>query len=217
MSNAAQLRRNMVDTQLRTYDVTSLPLLDAVEAVDRELFVPAALKSLAYVDQVVVLEGGRKLLAPMVLARLLQAADIQKDERLLDLAGGTGYSAAVAQALGANVTMVESTEAIAAQARNALAAAGIMGVNIIIGSLAKGAAKQAPFDVIVINGAIEGTPTGLLEQLADGGRLVAVVGRGRSGRVTVFRKDGDTIGQKAVFDAAADVVIDVASKPGFVF
>jgi protein-L-isoaspartate(D-aspartate) O-methyltransferase len=220
MSNAAQLRRNMVDTQLRTYDVTSLPLLDAVESVDRELFVPAALRNLAYIDQVVTLGGeggGRRLLTPMVLARLLQAADIHKGDRVLDVAGGTGYGAAIMRALGAEVTMLEANEGLAAQARSALAAAGISGVDVSSGALAKGLAKEAPFDVIIVNGAIETSPNALFEQLADGGRLVAVVGSGRSGRVTVFRKDGQTIGQKAAFDAAADLLSEFAPRPGFVF
>lgn len=220
MSNAAQLRRNMVDTQLRTYDVTSLPLLDAVESVDREPFMPAALRNLAYIDQVVTLGGeggGRRLLTPMVLARLLQAADIHKGDRVLDIAGGTGYGAAIMRALGADVTMLEATEGLASQARSALSAAGIAGVDVMAGALVKGASKKALFDVIIVNGAIETSPNALLDQLADGGRLVAVVGAGRSGRVTVFSKNGQTVGQKAAFDAAADLLPEFAQRQGFVF
>jgi protein-L-isoaspartate(D-aspartate) O-methyltransferase len=220
MSNAAQLRRNMVDTQLRTYDVTNLQLLDAVEAVDREPFMPAAMRSLAYVDQAVTISGegaSRRLLTPMVLARLLQAAEIVAGDRVLDVAGGTGYGAAVLKALGAHVTMLEATDALANQARSALAAAGVTAIGVKSGALADGVSDHAPYDVIIINGAVETRPDKLLAQLADGGRLVAVVGTGRSGRVTVFRKDGETIGQKAIFDASVDALSEFAEHKPFRF
>jgi protein-L-isoaspartate(D-aspartate) O-methyltransferase len=226
MVDYSVIRRNMVDTQLRTYDVTSKRLLDAVESVGREHFVPESRQGLAYLDQTVVLgvESGepRGLLPPMVLARMIQAADIQAGDAILDVAGGSGYSAAVMAAMGAKVTMLESHEAFAAAARTAFAKAGVSTVTIAVGDLAKGVSKKdrpgkGGFDFILVNGAMEDEPAGLLSQLNDAGRLVTVIGTGRAGRVTVFRRAGDAIGSHAVFDAAVPPLAAFRAHKGFAF
>jgi protein-L-isoaspartate(D-aspartate) O-methyltransferase len=144
---AAQ-RRNMVDTQLRTYDVTSHRLLDAIESVPRDVFVPESLRELAYSDQDIAVSAGegaaRGLLVPMVLARLLQALDVKPGDRALDCAGGSGYGAALLSALGAQVTAVEETEALAGLTRDRLAAAGISGIDVQAAGFGAGLAGSGP-------------------------------------------------------------------------
>ncbi len=207
MIDLAAVRRNMVDTQLRTYDVSSKRVLDAVDEVRREQFLPASLSALAYVDQTLTIKGAdgaeRTLLQPMILARMIQAAEISPGSKVLSVAGGSGYGAAVMAAMGAKVTLLEEGDGLAGEARRALAAAGAEPVTVVSGSLADGHPTSAPYDVILVEGALEVEPTALLAQLSDGGRLVAVMGLGRAGRVTVFQRSGESIGRRSVFDAAA--------------
>ncbi len=221
MVDVASARRNMVDTQLRTYDVTSKRLLDSVEAVDRACFLPTDRQHLAYVDQAVVLIAAdgkvRTLLPPMIFARMLQAVDLEMGEKVLDVAGGSGYSAAVIAAMGGDVVALEETEALTMLAASALQSAGYSTVASQTGDLAKGHAAGAPYDVIFINGAILTQPLQLLAQLRDGGRLVAVEGTGRAGRVNVYRKSGDVVGKRGIFDAAAAPLAAFAEKPVFSF
>jgi protein-L-isoaspartate(D-aspartate) O-methyltransferase len=228
MAQFAAIRRNMVDTQLRTYDVTNKKLLDAIESVGREFFVPESMRGLAYLDQPIRLTVSEKetrtLLTPMVLARMLQAADIEPGSRILDVAGGSGYSAAVMAAMGADVTMLESSGAMADLAQKSLANAGISvadktnkGISIQTGGLSKGLPKAAAFDIILINGAIEIEPVALLKQLKDGGRLIAVLGTGRAGRVTLFQKTGEITGKRSILDASAPVLTDFIQEAGFKF
>lgn len=220
MIDFAAVRRNMVDTQLRTYDVNSKRLLDAVDAVPRELFLPPELAALAYADQGVPLraDGGdqRVLLQPMVLARMIQSAEIEPGDKALAVAGGTGYGAAVMAAMGASVTLLESDAALAEAARRALAAAGA-DVAVVAGDLAAGHAGGAPYDVIVIEGAVQAEPAALLAQLTEGGRLVAVVGAGRAARVVAHRRTGGSIGRRSVFDAAASSLAAFREPPSFRF
>jgi protein-L-isoaspartate(D-aspartate) O-methyltransferase len=221
MAQIADIRRNMVDTQLRTYDVTSKRLLDAIEMVGREHFVPEALRGLAYGDQPVEVaaenQETRVLLTPMVLARMIQAAEIEPGDDVLDVAGGSGYGAAVMMAMGAKVTMLEAGPAMAKLAISALAHADLTEIEVKSGGLAKGLPKAGPFDLILINGAIEIEPVVLLNQLRDGGKLIAIIGSGRSGRVTVFQKSGETIGKRSIFDASAPVLAEFRQNASFQF
>jgi protein-L-isoaspartate(D-aspartate) O-methyltransferase len=220
MSDFATTRRNMVDTQLRTYDVNSKRLLDAVEAVGREHYVPASVAGLAYADQPLTISASegetRSLLQPMVLARMIQSADIQPGEKALSVAGGTGYGAAVMTAMGASVTLLESSEGMAALARRALLADRVDSVTVVTGNLAH-APEAKGYDVILIEGAIETDPARHLAVLADGGRLVAVVGRGRAGRVVVFQRTGETVGRRNIFDASAVSLGCFQPETGFRF
>jgi protein-L-isoaspartate(D-aspartate) O-methyltransferase len=219
MPDYAAARRNMVDTQLRTYDVTSHRLLDAVERVPREAFVPSELAALAYSDQpvAVVAEDGsrRQLVQPMVLARLLQALDVKAGDKALDCAGGSGYGAALLVALGARVMAVEETDAMATLMRERLAASGLGDVICRQGAIADGAPADAPFDVIVVHGAAEIEPDRLVAQLADGGRLGIIMGAGRAGRATVFTRSGGVTGRRVVFDAAAAPIADLRRAAEF--
>lgn len=215
------LRRNMVDTQLRTYDVTSHRLLDVIERVPREIFVPEDFRELAYTDQEMVVSAGegaaRALLTPMVLARLLQALEIKTGDRALDCAGGSGYGAALMASLGAGVTAIEDSEEMCALMRERLKAAGMPQVDVVSGKIDAGAAASAPFDVILVHGSAETAPAALLDQLADGGRLGVIMGRGRAGRATVYTRNNGIVGSHAVFDAAARPVGEFSRTAGFTF
>ncbi len=220
MTDLAALRRNMVDTQLRTYDVNSKRLLDAVEAVGREHYIPGHDTALAYADKALTIRAAaetRSLLQPMVLARMIQAAEIAPPKVVLSVAGGTGYAAALMNALGASVTLLEAGEQMAALARRSLLADGVSTVAVVSGDLSSGPADGCSYDIILIEGGIDAEPTTLLERLTDGGRLVAVLGRGRSGRVVVFQRSGSVIGKRSVFDATATSLSAFQPAPAFEF
>ena len=220
MVDFAQARRMMVDSQLRTFDVNDIPLLDAMDTVPRERFVAAGRENLAYIDQDILVATGterRFMLSPMVQARLIQALALEPGRKVLDVACGLGYSSAVMAELGAAVTGLESDEELAGEARKRLASVGLSGISVAAGPLDKGLAGEAPFDAIIVNGAVERRPDALLNQLADGGRLVCVMGRGRSAKATLFVRTGDAFGLRNLFDAAAPRLAAFQDDPGFVF
>jgi protein-L-isoaspartate(D-aspartate) O-methyltransferase len=213
---AAQ-RRAMVDNQIRTYDVHDARLVAALESVPREAFVPEARRSIAYLDQPVALGAGRAMLTPMVLARLLQALEIAPGDRALDIAGGSGYTSALLSRLTSTVVMVEEDPGLAATAKAALGRIAVQNVAIVVGAHDKGAADHGPFDVIVVNGAVSNEPDMVFRQLAEGGRLGVVIGAGRSGRATIYRKSHGHISGSAVFDASAPVLAAFRPVEAFVF
>jgi protein-L-isoaspartate(D-aspartate) O-methyltransferase len=220
MVDFTQARRMMVDSQLRTFDVNDMPLLDAMDSVPRERFVLPGREELAYIDQDILVSDGaerRFMLSPMILGRMIQALAIEAGEKVLDVACGRGYSSAVFAALGARVTALEADPALAEAARQALAAAGVDGVAVEAGSLDQGCSRNAPYDAILVNGAVEVRPEALLQQLAEGGRLVCVKGRGRAARATLYVRSGDAFGERNLFDAAAPLLAPFAQKPGFTF
>ena len=211
-------RHNMVENQIRTNKVTDGRVLDAIESVPREAYVPAAFRSVAYLDDDIDLGGGRSLLEPMVFARLLQAAAIQPNEVVLDVGCGTGYSAAVLARLATTVVAVESDRALAARASTLLAEQGADNVALVEGALEQGDKQHGPYDVIVIDGAVAQVPEALLAQLADGGRLVTITQRGAGlGEATLTLRVGDSYSTRALFDAAAKILPGFARRPGFVF
>jgi protein-L-isoaspartate(D-aspartate) O-methyltransferase len=223
MTDFARVRRAMVDNQLRTYDISDLRVLSAMNQVPREMFVPKEREMLSYSDQPLIVgdageEGPRVMLAPMVLARILQNLQIREGDRVLDLAGGLGYSAAVLARMGARVVALESNQALADKARDNLAHLGLSAVEVVVGPLEGGAPAQAPFDVILLNGAIQRRPDAVLEQLVDGGRLGCIEGPGdRTSRATLYVRAGDIFSSRALFDAAAPVLTPFRHEPGFVF
>ncbi len=213
-------RRIMVDGQLRTFDVNDIPLLDAMDTVPRERFVLPGREDLAYMDQHILVSDGserRFMLSPMILGRLIQALGIEAGDKVLDVAAGRGYASAVFAELGARVTALESDEALAAAARQSLAAAGFADVAVQTGPLEQGSAGNAPYDAILINGAVETRPEELLRQLAEGGRLVCVKGQGRAARATLHVRTGDAFGERSLFDAAAPLLAPFTLKPSFTF
>lgn len=207
------LRRNMVDCQLRTYDVTDRAVLAAMDAVPRELFVPPARRDVAYIDQSAALDSlgapGRALLAPMTCGRMLQTLDVQPGQSFLDYACGTGYTAALAAELGATVTAFDVSDALRMAARTALGTIGKSGVAVV------DVLPSGPFDLIFVNGGCVTLPPILSALMADGGKLVIVDGAGRSGRVMLYQKNGHTVGGRQVFDAAVPQLDEFRAPPVF--
>ncbi|MGO4385976.1 protein-L-isoaspartate O-methyltransferase [Microvirga sp. 2YAF29] len=220
MVDFSQARRMMVDSQLRTFDVNDIALLDAMDSVPRELFVLPGRESLAYMDQdILVSEGAERrfMLSPMNLGRMIQGLEIDAGEKVLDVACGRGYASAVFDKLGAQVTALESDADLAAVAKHSLAAAGASRVKIEAGALDKGHHSGGPYDAILINGSVDVRPDTLLQQLAEGGRLVCVKGRGRSARATLYVRSGEVFGERNLFDAAAPLLASFVQEPGFKF
>jgi len=181
----------MVDTQIRPADVTKFPIIEAMLQVRREVFVPDNLNETAYADAILDLGHGRVILEPRTFAKMLDAVDIQGNELVLDIGCGLGYSSAVIGKFSEAVVSIEENEAMAAEAEANLAAEGCLNVAVVQGSLAQGAAQHAPFDVIVVQGAVERMPAALIEQLAEGGRIVAVFSQKGQGAVRVgYKTDG---------------------------
>jgi protein-L-isoaspartate(D-aspartate) O-methyltransferase len=215
MIDFAAARRHMVDGQVRTQDVTDLRIIRAMLSVPRERFVPAAQAGLAYLDiDVPVGEGpsARRLLKPMVLAKLLQAAMPVPADRVLDVACGTGYSSAVLAELAGEVIALEDSKELARQAGKNLAGAA----TVVTGPLNAGWAAEAPYDVIVLNGATEIVPETLFGQLTDGGRLVCILGS-EPGKAMLYLRTGAEVGGRPLFDASAPLLPGFAKAPAFVF
>ena len=208
-------RVKMVENQIRTTDVTSHSVLNAFLAVPREAFVPEKSKPLAYIDtdvQIAPAAAGKQarfLMEASPLAKLLQLGAIGKEDAVLEIGAGTGYTSALLSHLAASVVAVECDEALAGEARQTLSSLGCANVSVVVGDLAKGHAAGAPYDVIFINGSVEQVPAGLLAQLRDGGRLLAVQGYGNAACAEVFLRDGDTFSQSTFFNAS------VKPLPGF--
>ena len=220
MIDFAQARRMMVDCQIRPTDVTDRELLAALLVIPRERFVPADLMSVAYLDRDLAVDPKRALLKPMVLARMIPAAEIKTGDRVLDVACGTGYSSAILARLSASVTALEDDAARSRRCGEILAQLAPLGAGnaaAVGGPLEAGWPAGAPYDVILVNGACEIEPHGLLGQLNEGGRLVAVMGTGPDGKATLFRKDRGEIGSRALFDATAPALPMFAKAPAFVF
>jgi protein-L-isoaspartate(D-aspartate) O-methyltransferase len=196
-------RAAMIDSQVRTNDVTDRRLIAAMAALRRELFVPAARQAVAYADAPVETAPGRWLASPRDLSKLINAASVSETDRVLDVAPGTGYSTAVLARLAGAVVALEQDEAHAGALRGCLAAAGVSGVDVVAGSLKAGAPGKGPFHVIHVNGAIEDVPQAWLDQLAEGGRLVVVVDEGGVRRARLYTRFGGKTAWRTPFDSSA--------------
>jgi protein-L-isoaspartate(D-aspartate) O-methyltransferase len=215
-------RRAMVDGQVRTNDVTHLGLIAAMLEVPREAFVPESCAALAYLDRDVPIaaatakEPARYLVKPVVLARLIQAAEPAAKDRALVVGAGTGYAAAVLARLVASVVMVEQSESLVQQARAILPAIG-GNIRVMDGPLIAGTPGAGPYDLILIDGGVETVPEALFGQLSSHGRLVTVVAAGPVGKATLFQTvNGETCG-RVLFDATVPVLSGFAKAPAFVF
>lgn len=204
----ATARTNMVEGQIRPNKVTDASIVDAFLDVPRECFAPSRFHAVAYVDEALKFGGGRYLMEPVVLARLLQAAEPRPGERALIVGGGTGYSAAILARLVGTVTVVEEDATLLAQARTLLA--GLRNVTIRQGALVDGAPDAAPFDMILIDGGVERIPPALDAQLAESGRLVTVRREnGALGRAILRERDAGALSSRVLFDAGTPLL------PGF--
>jgi protein-L-isoaspartate(D-aspartate) O-methyltransferase len=223
MMDFAAARRTMVDSQVRTSDVTDLRIIAAMLAVPRERFLPAEQADLAYLDFDVPATAAaagkppRRLLKPMVLAKLMQAAEVAADDHVLDVGCATGYSSAVLARLAGSVVALEEDAALAERARDNLHAPDVGQVQVATGPLADGWPALAPYDVILVNGAFEIAPKALLRQLKPGGRLVGVLGRGPAAKAMLYCSIGGECGGRPIFDAAAPLLPGFAAPAAFVF
>lgn len=210
-------RVKMVESQIRTTDVTSHSVLRAFLSVPREAFVPEKLRALAYADADIQLAPGRYLMDASPLAKLLQAAAITKDDRVLDVGAGSGYVAALLSQLAGPVTALESDAGLIEDARKNLASFDCPNVEIVSGDLATGHASAAPYDLIFIEGAVEEVPSALLDQLAEGGRLVAVVGYGNSAQAKILIREHGAISESSRFNLSVKPLPGFAKAREFVF
>ena len=216
MIDFAAARRHMVDGQVRTADVTDLRIQSAMLEIPRENFVPPASAALAYLDLDLAVDEAesRRLLKPMVLAKLIHAADIAPGDRILDVGCATGYGAAVLARLAAEVVALEEEPSLAQWARSALA--GQHNVSVVTGPLTGGWPQGAPYDVILLEGATEILPQAFLPQLRDGGRLVCILGKD-PGKAMLYYRSGEELGGRPIFDAGAALLPSFAKKPVFAF
>lgn len=221
MIDFAHARRMMVECQVRTNDVTDLALIDAMLAIPRERFVSADQKELAYLDLDLPVgrspgQGSRRLLKPMVLAKLIQAAEVQPQDVVLDVACATGYAAAVLVRLAGRVTALEEDAALAASAKGVLSDLASGNVTVVTGPLTAGWPAGAPYDVILLEGATEIAPRNLFPQLRDGGRLLCIEGR-NPGKAMAYRSVAGDVTGRPIFDAAAPLLPGFVEPPAFVF
>src|SRR5262245_44901566 len=223
MFDFAAARRVMVDTQVRPSDVTDLRLIAAMLDVPRERFVPADQAPLAYLDidfPVSAPSAGhpaRYLLKPMVLSRLIQVAEIGAGDSVLDVGCATGYSSAILSRIADKVTALEENADLAATATRRLGETGLPNVTVATGPLAAGWPRNAPYDVILLQGGFEAPPKALFSQLKEGGRLVGVIEEGPVGRAMLYRCGHGHVSGRPIFDAAVPLLPGFSSPAAFVF
>jgi len=217
MTDFATARRHMVDGQVRTADVTDLRILSAMLDIPRERFVPPASADLAYLDLDLPVgkSGSRRLLKPMVLGKLIHAANIAPGNRVLDVGCATGYGAAVLARVAGQVIALEQDADLAQAARSELA--GQPNATVVSGSLTAGWPQSSPYDAIVLEGATEVPPETFLSQIREGGRLVCVLGSGPGSKAMLYCRSGDELGGRPIFDATAAVLPGFAKTPIFAF
>ena len=221
MADFALQRKNMVESQVRTSDVTDRRIIAALLAVPREDFVPQSARTVAYMDGSVCLASAplkgpdRLLLAPRLFARLLDLARIEPGHSVLVIGTGTGYSAAVLARLSARVVALESDADLAAKATLNLAAQGCKDVSVVTGALSEGWAQSGPFDVIMIEGAAQRVPDHLLRQLKDGGVLVGVLSDAKPGKASIWKRLGNSFDRRTMFDATTAVLPGFEAAPAF--
>lgn len=217
MFDSAAARRTMVERQILTADVHNPDLLTAMLDIPREHFVPSALAEIAYVDRDIELGDGRALLKPMVLAKLIEAAEVHPNDHVLDVGCATGYSSAVLARLAGSVVALEQDAGLARAAEAALAAAGATNAVVASGPLTEGWPRAAPYDFILLNGATEVTPEALGRQLKPTGRLACIFGRPPAAKGMIFRLAESRLVGRPIFDAAAALLPGFAAPPVFVF
>jgi protein-L-isoaspartate(D-aspartate) O-methyltransferase len=210
-------RHNMVESQIRPNRVTDTVLMEALAILPRENFVSKAMQGVAYVDEAIDIGEGRYLMEAWVLARLLEAAEVQPDDVALLIGCGSGYEAAVMSYLAGTVVALETSKTLLKHANETLVELSIDTVAIVEGGLAHGYGRQAPYDVILINGAVPEIPEHLYNQLGDGGRLVAIVGNGAYGKGTLVTRFNNIVTAREIFDAGTPTLLGFEENSTFSF
>lgn len=210
-------RRHMIESQLRTNKIVDEALLSSMGQAPRERFLPDELRAVAYVDEDLRLNADRYLLEPRVLARLLQALELAPGDAVLDIASGTGYAAAVMARLAGAVFAQESDAGLQGKAARLFGELALDNIVPVDGDLAGGCAEHAPYNAILIEGAVDAVPAAILDQLSDGGRLVAIVMENGIGRATLFRRDGGHVSHRVIFDAHAPSLKEFRKPAEFKF
>ncbi|MBL4620446.1 MAG: protein-L-isoaspartate O-methyltransferase [Marinicaulis sp.] len=211
-------RRHMVDSQVRPNDVTNHQLIAAMETTPREHFLPAELRDQAYIEREIEYAPGRTLLRARDFAKLMNAADPQPGDLVLNVICGSGYSTAILAQLTEMVVSLDRDERIVAMAQENLTSLGVNNAAVITGDPVEGAADQGPFDLILICGAIEQRPEKLLSQLKDEGRLATIFRNNGVSRGVIYRRTGEAVSCTEIFDAATRAVLQgFEDKPGFKF
>lgn len=215
MTDFAAARRNMVDGQVRTADVTDPRLIAAMLEVPREQFVAPSMAGLAYLDLDVPVGQGsaRRLIKPMLLAKLIQALDLAPTDRVLDVGCVSGYGAALLARMAGQVVALEQDAGLV----NMTAMAALPNVSAATDPLSDGFPQGGPYDAILLEGATEMPPHALFRQLKDGGRLACVLGSGPAAKAMLYRRSGEEVGGRPVFDAAAPVLPGYVQPPAFAF
>ncbi|MDF2232784.1 protein-L-isoaspartate O-methyltransferase [Albimonas sp. CAU 1670] len=206
MTDYAAARVAMVDNQVRPSDVTSYPIIDAMLSVPREAYAPGPLREVAYAGEHLPLGPGRVMLDPRTFAKMIEFSDVGPDDLVLDIGCGLGYSTAVLARLAAAVIAVEADPDMARAARSALVEHEVDNAEVIEGPMAEGAKDHAPYNVIFVQGGVEEIPEGLVAQLREGGRLIAIRMSGAYGRCEVLTRTAAGASSWRAFDAAAPVL-----------
>lgn len=217
MPDYATQRLNMVESQVRANDVPDPRIAEAMRLIPREKFVPMVKRGIAYADAAIEVAPGRHLLEPRTFAKLLQLAEVQSSDSVLDIGCATGYSTAVIAQLAKSVIGLEQDADLLQTAYDAVPGVGVKNASIVQGALVEGYPAKAPYDAIFINGAVEEVPGALLAQLAEGGRLVAVIHSGALSRGTLFLREHGRVGHRSAFDAPAPLLAGFRETVGFVF
>ena len=207
----------MVDGQVRPSDVTLYPIIDAMLQVPREAYVPHDMRPLAYVGKHIDLENGGVVLAPRILAKILESLDIKPDEMVLDIGVGLGYSSAVIARLAEAVIAVEENAELASVAETTLSEQSADNAVVHVGPLVEGAAEHGPYDVIVVEGGVQVLPDSLLSQLKVGGRIAAIFVDGPAGKCRIGVRTAAGVSWDAVFDATAPVLSGFSAEKAFSF
>ena len=218
MPDFDRLRQTMVDTQLRTNKVRDERILDSMAEIPREKFTPRDVSSLAYLDEDIPIGPNRAMIEPMILARMIQATDLNSEEVVLDVASGTGYSAAVLGRIARVVVAVESDDEMVQKSSQQMVELGMDNVVVEKGPIEFGWSEQAPYDVILVNGSCGAVPETYFEQMSEGGRLCAIKKEENGiGSAWLWMKQNGTVSGRRLFDANIFDLPELKCEVGFSF
>jgi len=217
MTDYKTARTAMVDCQIRPSDVTKYPIIEAFLTTPREAYVPLSSRLVAYAGEHIALNSDRVLLDARTFAKMLDAVNVQRNELVLDLGCGLGYSTAIMASMAEAVVAVESDTDMAAEASTTLSDQSVDNAFVTSGDLTKGNAKNGPYDVIILQGAVEEIPDTLIDQLKDGGRICAIFRDGNYGACRIGYKSHQKLSWRAVFNASAPMINGFEVKPEFKF